>query len=142
MKANERQVGGDHYKMGEHEEHWDRAWRLKWDPFQYQITKYVERWKDKNGVEDLEKALHFLQKYIEVIKAQPATKAELKSELEIMLQVPPTLLYEGGSKAEDYWQCRVCRLHMRSPRGELPSHNNNDCLAAQNAGRTPPQTVG
>jgi hypothetical protein len=67
-KANERQVGGDHYKKGG-EEHWDRAWRLKYDPFQYIITKWVERWRDKGGVEDLLKAQHAIQKYIEVVKA-------------------------------------------------------------------------
>jgi len=65
MPANDIQVGGDHYKRIGGEQHWDRAIRLKFDIFQYQVTKYVERWKDKNGVEDLEKARHFLDKYIE-----------------------------------------------------------------------------
>jgi hypothetical protein len=68
MGANERQVGGDHYKNGG-EEHWDRVHRLGLDYFQGQITKYVERWKEKNGVQDLEKALHFLEKYIELQKS-------------------------------------------------------------------------
>lgn len=69
MAANDIQVGGDHYdKTGE--QHWDRAWRLGWDFYQYQITKYVERWKNKNGVEDLKKARHFLDKYIEVVENQ------------------------------------------------------------------------
>lgn len=63
--ANTRQVGGSHYKTGG-EEHWDRVARLKLDYFQGQITKYVERWKLKNGVQDLEKARHFLDKYIEL----------------------------------------------------------------------------
>lgn len=63
--ANERQVGGDHYKTGG-EEHWDRVHRLKLDYFQGQITKYVERWKLKNGIQDLKKARHFLDKYIEL----------------------------------------------------------------------------
>lgn len=63
--ANKRQVGADHYKIGG-EEHWDRVARLDLDYFQGQITKYVERWKKKNGVEDLRKAQHFLEKYIEV----------------------------------------------------------------------------
>lgn len=63
--ANDRQVGGTHYKTGG-EEHWDRVQRLKLDYFQGQITKYVERWKLKNGVEDLKKARHFLDKYIEI----------------------------------------------------------------------------
>lgn len=63
--ANTRQVGGNHYKTGG-EEHWDRVARLKLDYFQGQITKYVERCWRKNGVEDLKKARHFLDKYIEV----------------------------------------------------------------------------
>lgn len=67
-EANDRQVGGDHYKTGG-EEHWDRVNRLQLDYFQGQITKYVERWKKKNGVEDLKKARHFLDKYIELIEA-------------------------------------------------------------------------
>lgn len=69
MPANDRQVGGDHYKKGG-EEHWDRAWRLKYDPFQYIITKWIERWRDKGGIQDLEKAHHALTKYIEVVRAE------------------------------------------------------------------------
>jgi len=64
-KANEVQVGGKHYKTGG-EEHWDRVHRLNLDYFQGQITKYVERCWRKNGVEDLRKARHFLDKYIEL----------------------------------------------------------------------------
>jgi hypothetical protein len=30
------------------------------------IVKYVTRWKDKNGVDDLRKAQHYLAKLIEV----------------------------------------------------------------------------
>ena len=30
------------------------------------IVKYVSRWKDKGGVQDLKKAQHYLQKLIEV----------------------------------------------------------------------------
>lgn len=65
MTANDRQVGGSHYRC-EGEQHWDRVNRLGLDYFQGQITKYVERWKLKNGIEDLEKAKHFLEKYIEL----------------------------------------------------------------------------
>jgi hypothetical protein len=62
--ANSRQVGGDHY-INEIQ-HWDYAAFQNLDYFQGQITKYVTRWKKKGGVKDLEKALHFLQKYIEI----------------------------------------------------------------------------
>jgi hypothetical protein len=70
-KANDRQVGGLHYK-GEGEEHWDRVQRLGLDYFQAQITKYVERCWRKNGLEDLEKAQHFLDKYIEIHRTSQA----------------------------------------------------------------------
>jgi len=73
MAANDTQVGGSHYKKGG-EEHWDRVYRLNLDYFQGQITKYIERWKDKNGLEDLRKARHFLDKYIEL--AEEANQEE------------------------------------------------------------------
>lgn len=65
-KANDRQVGGGHYKKGG-EEHWDRMWRLHGRGyFVGCITKYVERYHEKNGVQDLEKAIHFIEKLIEL----------------------------------------------------------------------------
>ena len=69
MSANQRQVGGEHYKTGGRE-HWDIVVEHDLDYFQGQITKYVMRWKKKNGVEDLRKAQHFLEKYIEVAEAE------------------------------------------------------------------------
>ncbi len=72
--ANERQVGGTHY-ASDGEQHWDRVARLKLDYFQGQITKYVERWRKKNGVQDLEKARHFLDKYIEIAKDEEVKRA-------------------------------------------------------------------
>lgn len=71
MSANDRQVAGAHYSAsGNKIQHWDLAVMFQWDPFQYQITKYVMRWKDKHATRaerliDLKKALHFLEKYIE-----------------------------------------------------------------------------
>ena len=63
-------MGGTHYKReGGGCEHWDFAWDNDLDYFQGQITKYVTRWKDKNGYEDLEKAKHFLDKYMELVSA-------------------------------------------------------------------------
>lgn len=70
MSANDKQVGGSHYKKGG-EEHWDRAWRLRYDPFQYIITKWIERWREKGGIQDLEKAQHALEKYIEIVRTTP-----------------------------------------------------------------------
>lgn len=70
--ANSRQVGGKHYAFPI--QHWDFVASNDLDYFQGQITKYVARWKRKGGIQDLEKARHFLDKYIELEKAkdQPA----------------------------------------------------------------------
>lgn len=64
-KANDRQVGGSHYKTGGLQ-HWDLVEMFGWDYFQGQITKYLMRWRKKNGIEDLQKARHYLDKYIEL----------------------------------------------------------------------------
>ena len=68
--ANSRQIGGAHYKKPI--EHWDivAIWNL--DYFQGIITKYVMRWREKGGIQDLEKGLHSLAKYIEVEQARAA----------------------------------------------------------------------
>lgn len=65
--ANDKQVGGDHYKQhGETgEQHWDRVARIGLDYMQAMITRYVERCWDKHGIQDLQKAAHFIEKYIE-----------------------------------------------------------------------------
>jgi len=75
--ANERQVGGEHYQ-GEIQ-HWDYAWSHNFDLFQYIITKWIERHKKKGGLQDLEKARHALDKYIEVVQAEEDKLAGLKA---------------------------------------------------------------
>lgn len=79
MSANDRQVGVGDYQGGGYRaapiQHWDFAWACGMDYFQGQITKYVTRWRQKGGLQDLEKAQHFLEKYIELVRAdqQPGT---------------------------------------------------------------------
>lgn len=65
-KANDYQVDGSHYQQEGIIQHWDYAASQQFDYFQGQITKYITRWKKKNGLKDLEKARHFIEKYIEV----------------------------------------------------------------------------
>jgi hypothetical protein len=56
--ANDRQVGGTHYKI-KGEEHWDRIWRLYGRGyFVGCATKYLERYHEKGGIQDLDKSLH------------------------------------------------------------------------------------
>ena len=62
-KANDRQVGGTHYKSKI--QHWDWVISNNLSYLQGQITKYVARYDKKHGLEDLKKAQHFLEKLIE-----------------------------------------------------------------------------
>ena len=63
MKANKKQIGGDHYI------------KYKIQPIEFitqnnipfiegNVIKYLLRWKDKNGTQDLDKCIH----YIELLK--------------------------------------------------------------------------
>jgi len=66
--ANAVQYGGDHYKKYGNLQPWDVivAWKL--DYLTGTALKYIARWEDKGGIEDLKKAIHFLEKKIEVEK--------------------------------------------------------------------------
>lgn len=77
-KANDRQVGGNHYKTGELPQHWDLVNMYGWDYFTGQITKYLMRWRKKNGIQDLEKAAHYLQKYIELERSKAEVERNAK----------------------------------------------------------------
>ena len=65
MKANDTQVGGDHYKSKAIQP-WDYIIANNLPFLEGCIVKYVSRWQDKGGVGDLRKAQHFLAKLIEV----------------------------------------------------------------------------
>ena len=82
MAANDRQIGGEHYKSAI--QHWDYVVANDLDYFQAQIIKYVGRHKKKHGLEDLNKAQHFLEKYTEIIKDSivRSVKEPLSGELE------------------------------------------------------------
>lgn len=64
MSANDTQVAGTHYRTAH--QHWDLAAALQLGYFEGQISKYVTRHRTKKGKEDLEKALHFAQKLLEM----------------------------------------------------------------------------
>ena len=123
MKANERQVGGSHYK-GTEVEHWDIAWMFSFDYYQGQITKYVMRWRDKNGLEDLEKARHFLEKYIELVKAN-SQEADVDAETSGIITKEPIphpgvkpsgyvgFVFEGTDADGSLFTCSLCRTAVR-----------------------------
>jgi hypothetical protein len=58
------QWGGDHYRKLPIQV-WDFIAANKLDYFQGNVIKYVSRYKEKNGLEDLKKAKHYIDKIIE-----------------------------------------------------------------------------
>ncbi len=69
MKSYKKQIGGNHYK------------KYKIQPAEFiiknnigfcegNIIKYVLRFKDKNGIEDLKKAQHYINLLIDTYKNQ------------------------------------------------------------------------
>jgi hypothetical protein len=63
--ANDVQIAGTHYKA-QAIQPWDYIASNKLGYFEGNVVKYVSRWRDKGGVEDLRKARHYLDKLIEL----------------------------------------------------------------------------
>lgn len=64
-RASDRQVAGTHY-VTRAMQPWDYIAANNLGYFEGNVVKYVSRWRDKGGVEDLRKAAHYLQKLIEI----------------------------------------------------------------------------
>lgn len=60
-----KQVGGSHYSKHKVQP-WDYIYENNLCYFTGNCVKYVSRWRDKGGVEDLKKAIHYLEKLIEL----------------------------------------------------------------------------
>lgn len=67
MSVNDIQVGGEHYRAKT--QHWDFVEVNGMGYLEGYATKYVTRRRKKNGHEDLRKALHCVDKLIELFRA-------------------------------------------------------------------------
>ena len=90
--AFRRQEGGDHYT------------RLKIQPLEYiyannlgfcegNVVKYVTRWKYKNGLQDLEKSLHYVDFLIEFYNTKSIEPSIYSEPLKI---TPVEYIYANG----------------------------------------------
>ena len=66
MSASDRQVAGSHYKA--EYQHWDYCVESQVPNLEYASSKYLTRWRKKNGLQDLQKSTHYLEKRIECAK--------------------------------------------------------------------------
>ena len=65
MKANEHQIGGNHYASNDIQP-WDYIIANNLGYLEGNIIKYTTRWRKKGGVDDLRKVIHYAEKLIEV----------------------------------------------------------------------------
>lgn len=65
MSANTIQIGGSHYKVEQGRQHWDLVDDYDIGYLEAAATKYITRWRVKDGLKDLRKASHFMQKLYE-----------------------------------------------------------------------------
>jgi hypothetical protein len=71
--ANARQEGGTHYKQLSIQP-WDYIVSNNLGYLEGNIVKYVTRWQTKNGVQDLLKAKHYLDKLLEITNDRNQTQ--------------------------------------------------------------------
>lgn len=145
-QANERQVGGSHY--GSSIQHWDMVIANDLNYFEGQITKYVMRCRKKNGLQDLQKAMHFLEKYIEewpnIAEKLPAAQIVVHDvDEEYRQQVAAAASFENDGFFHDGtagYQCIHCRLVTRA-KSPLSAARKHQCLAYQPTGASAPTPV-
>lgn len=70
--ANQVQHGGTHYKS-QAVQPWDYIVSNGLGFLEGNAVKYLSRFRQKNGVEDLRKAIHYIQKLIEIEEAAAAS---------------------------------------------------------------------
>lgn len=137
-EANKYQVGGEHYKSKI--QHWDYVVANDLDYFQAQITKYVTRWRKKAGITDLEKGLHFLEKYIEVekmklhnIRIEPVSLQDLDNNRLAKVPRPDGLGMQyprGYDQNIELGECTITADSKAILRNATPTNSSSEQLEA------------
>lgn len=70
MAANDKQISGSHYKQTAIQP-WDYVAANNLGYFEGSAIKYITRWRSKGGIADIQKAIHFLEKLIELESPNP-----------------------------------------------------------------------
>jgi hypothetical protein len=93
------QIGGDHYRNKGIYQPWDvmEAW-MSFSEFKGflkgNVIKYLARADDKGGLQDLQKAQHYLAKLIEIETADSKDPQLLKHQDKTSTKTEPQFLYE------------------------------------------------
>lgn len=102
---NKRQVGGGHYKTDM--EHWDLVENAGLGYLEGCATKYVTRWRKKAGLQDLEKALHYVDKLIS-LASRPLAPRKNRGQAAVEDLLRYAVANELGAR-ETLVMCLLCR---------------------------------
>jgi len=115
MSANDTQISGNHYK-DKTVQPWDYIAANNLGYFEGNVVRYISRWKDKGGVDDLRKAKHYIEKLIELetqVKDEsktihgfiPWTGGEMPVEDHVMVEalLANQEKRKGNAGAYDWW---------------------------------------
>lgn len=132
MSVDTHQEDGAHYKKCPPEfQHWNLVIVHGWDYFQAQAIKYIMRYRDKGGANDLRKARHFIDKMIEMAKPLPPKQPLFADFLQ---HVKPTgwvrFTFEGANEYGFNYTCERCKMHVVCMEFEPPwqYHDAEKCL--------------
>jgi hypothetical protein len=108
-KANDYQVGGDHYSQAGRYQHWDFIEDHGIGYLEGYATKYLVRW-DKKGmpVQDLEKSQHIVAKLIELTEA-----GRRKNRASMVPTVESIGLFCSANKVKDEHTAKAIELLFR-----------------------------
>jgi hypothetical protein len=131
MSVDTKQEDGQHYKKTHPAfQHWNLVLIHNWDYFQAQAIKYIMRYKDKGGVKDLRKAIHFVEKMIEIETRRPENFTHELYSADYLQYVKATgwegFTFEGADASGFRYRCEKCREEIAIPQYE-PPHAHHTC---------------
>lgn len=95
METLAKQVGGDHYGPETEYGHWDWVNDVGLNYYLGNATKYVVRWRKKNGIEDLQKAGTYVAKYrsirSEVLEGALASPNRIAAKMAFTIRLAKSL---------------------------------------------------
>lgn len=90
-----KQIGGTHYARYGELQHWDVVAHFELNYLVGNATRYLFRYKEKGGIQDLEKAISYIEKEIELMKE--AQKRDLRA-----ISIDPGILDDGEEAGAGY----------------------------------------
>ncbi|QDP61582.1 MAG: hypothetical protein Tp138OMZ00d2C19078261_43 [Prokaryotic dsDNA virus sp.] len=109
------QEGGDHYQA--EYQHWDWVIDLNLHYLPATATKYVARWRKKNGIQDLRKAVTYIEKW-----EKAGLPSNSRSHQYIQNSYPLTMAFNASAKLDDLeadFMFAVVLVAVSNAKGEL-----------------------